>query len=130
VLLRYRLLGYDEQWRELEQVTPRSANYTNLPAGKYVFEVMAANNAGVWNPAPARLPFTIQPYFHETPLFFALVALLLATVLYAGWRMQRRVHEGQRAHLEQQVRERTQQLHAANLQLEYASQTDPLTVLI
>ncbi|MGH8075902.1 MAG: diguanylate cyclase [Lysobacter sp.] len=37
--------------------------------------------------------------------------------------------EAQRIELERQVVERTQQLHAANLQLEEASQTDPLTGL-
>jgi diguanylate cyclase (GGDEF)-like protein len=129
VLLRYRLLGYDEAWRALDLVTPRAANYTNLPAGRYVFEVMGANNAGVWNRKPARVAFRIKPFFHETPLFYVLVAMLAGTLLFAGWRQQRRAHEAQRALLEQQVRERTQQLHAANLQLEYASQTDPLTGL-
>jgi diguanylate cyclase (GGDEF)-like protein len=129
VLLQYRLVGYDADWRNLELVSPRAANYTNLPSGKYTFEVRGANNSGVWNPGIAHFAFRIKPYFHETPLFFALVALLLGAMLYAAWRYQRRAHEAQRALLEQQVRERTQQLHAANLQLEYASQTDPLTGL-
>jgi diguanylate cyclase (GGDEF)-like protein len=129
VLLQYRLVGYDDRWRDLVLVSPRAANYTNLPAGRYTFEVRGANNSGVWNPRVARFEFRIKPWFHETPLFYALLALLLGTLLYAAWRSQRRAHEAQRALLEQQVRERTQQLHAANLQLEYASQTDPLTGL-
>jgi diguanylate cyclase (GGDEF)-like protein len=129
VLLQYRLVGYDEQWHELELISPRAANYTNLPAGRYTFEVRGANNSGVWNPTPARFSFRIKPFFHETPLFFGLLALVCATLLYAAWRLQRRTHEQQRELLAQQVRERTQQLHAANLQLEYASQTDPLTGL-
>jgi diguanylate cyclase (GGDEF)-like protein len=129
VLLQYRLVGYDDTWRDLVLVQPRAANYTNLPSGDYVFEVRGANNSGVWNPNAARFAFRIKPWFHETPLFFALLALLLGTLLYAAWRSQRHAHEAQRALLEQQVRDRTQQLHAANLQLEYASQTDPLTGL-
>ena len=129
VQLRYRLLGYDEQWRDLELVTPRAANYTNLPAGSYTFEVMAANNAAVWNPVPAQFTFRIQPFFYETIWFYLLIAVLLGILLYLAMRHQKRAHEGQRALLEQQVLERTQQLHAANLQLEHASQTDPLTGL-
>jgi diguanylate cyclase (GGDEF)-like protein len=129
VLLQYRLVGYDDQWRDLVLVSPRAANYTNLPSGRYTFEVRGANNSGVWNPTPARFEFRIKPWFHETPVFYALLAGVLGTLLYAMWRQQRRQHEAQRALLEQQVRERTQQLHAANLQLEYASQTDPLTGL-
>jgi diguanylate cyclase (GGDEF)-like protein len=127
--LRYRLLGYDHDWRDLQVISPRAVNYTNLPAGSYTFEVMAANNAGVWAEQPTRLAFRIKPHFHETGLFLLLVLTLMATILYAGFRTQRRAHEAQRAQLEQQVNERTQQLHAANLQLEHASQTDPLTGL-
>jgi diguanylate cyclase (GGDEF)-like protein len=129
VLLRYRLQGYDREWRELKVVSPRSVNYTNLPAGQYSFEVMAANNAGVWNPRPARLSFGIKPHFHETGVFYLLVGALALTILYAGWRQQRLSHLGQRSLLERQVAERTQELHAVNMQLEHASQADLLTGL-
>ncbi len=129
VQLRYRLVGYDEQWRDLEVVTPRAANYTNLPAGNYTFEVMAANNAEIWNPVPAQLSFRIKPFFYETSWFYLLMTLLLGLLIYLAFQYQKRKHETQRALLEQQVLERTQQLHAANLQLEHVSQTDPLTGL-
>ena len=129
VTLSYQLVGYDPAWRDLQTVSPRSVNYTNLPSGDYVFQVKAANNAGVWGRTVARLPFRITPRFRETPLFLALGLLLLGTVLYAGYRMQHHAHLAQRNLLEQQVDERTEQLHVANLQLEHASQTDPLTGL-
>ncbi|MEO8160448.1 MAG: two-component regulator propeller domain-containing protein [Arenimonas sp.] len=129
VLLRYRLVGYDRNWRDLNVVSPRSVNYTNLPPGVYSFEVRAANNAGVWNPKSAKLAFGIKPWFHETGVFYALLAALALTILYAAWRQQRLAHLHQRAQLEQQVAERTQELHSANVQLEHASQTDPLTGL-
>jgi len=129
VLLRYRLKGYDPQWRDLKVVSPRSVNYTNLPAGDYSFEVMAANNAGVWNPRPARLAFSIKPHFHETGVFYALLGALLLALLYAGWRQQRISHLRQRTLLEHQGAERTQELHAVNMQLEHASQADLLTGL-
>ena len=127
--LSYQLVGYDHDWRELQVVSPRTVNYTNLPSGDYVFQVKAANNAGVWGNSVAQLPFRITPRFHETPLFFALGLMLLGTVLYAGYRMQHHVHLNQRSELEQQVSERTGQLNIANIQLEHASQTDPLTGL-
>jgi diguanylate cyclase (GGDEF)-like protein len=129
VVLRYRLQGYDKDWRELEAGVPRSVNYTNLPNGNYVFEIRASNNADVWNKAPARLEFSIAPYFYETGWFIALLLALLAGVIYLGYRLQRHAHEKQRTSLEEQVAERTQQLHVANLALELASQTDPLTGL-
>ena len=129
VLLRYRLHGYDKEWRELTANAPRSVNYTNLPSGSYTFEIKATNNADVWNKAPARLDFTIAPYFTETGWFAAMVLAALSGLIYALYRWQRRAHEKQRAALELQVAERTQQLHVANLALELASQTDPLTGL-
>ena len=129
VVLRYRLHGYDKDWRELEANVPRSVNYTNLPSGKYTFEIRASNNADIWNKAPARLDFSIAPFFYETGWFVGLLLALLAGAIYAGYRLQRRSHDKQRALLEQQVAERTQQLHVANLALELASQTDPLTGL-
>ena len=129
VVLRYRLHGYDKDWRELEAGAPRSVNYTNLPAGNYTFEIKASNNADVWNKAPAKLEFSIAPYFWETAWFIALIGFALIGTVYLGYRLQRRAHERQRAELESQVAERTQQLHVANLALELASQTDPLTGL-
>ena len=127
--LLYQLVGYDKGWRELQVVSPRAVNYTNLPSGDYVFQVKAANNAGVWGRSVASLPFRITPRFQETPLFLALGLLLLGTVLYAGYRMQHHAHLAKRNQLEQQVDERTVQLNVANIQLEHASQTDALTGL-
>jgi signal transduction histidine kinase/ligand-binding sensor domain-containing protein len=110
ILIRYRLVGYDRGWRDLDDVTRRSVNYTNLPPGGYAFEVMAANNAGVWNPRAARFEFSIHPWFYETGWFYALLGLLLAIAVYAGYRHQRQLHVAQRLFLEEQVRERTSDL--------------------
>jgi len=129
VQLRYRLRGYDRGWHRLEDPRRRSANYTNLPPGDYTFEVIGANNAGVWNPRPAMLRFRIQPLFQETWLFRSLLAALLAVVVYAGYRVQVQRHGRQRSVLEAQVQARTRELHGANARLEKASQTDPLTGL-
>lgn len=129
VVLRYRLHGYDKDWRELQAGAPRAVNYTNLPAGSYSFEVKASNNADVWNKLPARLDFIIAPHFYETSWFYGLLLAMLGGTVYGGFRLQRHSHEKQRAALEQQVAERTEQLHVANRALELASQTDPLTGL-
>ena len=129
IQMRYRLLGYDRDWRDLEDVTRRSVNYTNLPPGDYTFEARASNNAGVWSPHTARFAFRIRHYFYETKLFYILLGLLLAMLVYAGHRRERQVHLAQRVLLEQQVRDRTQELHTANERLQNVSQTDPLTGL-
>jgi diguanylate cyclase (GGDEF)-like protein len=127
--IRYRLRGYDPDWQALADVTRRSVNYTNLPPGDYVFEVAGSNNAGVWSPITAGLPFRIRPLFHETALFRLLLTALLAAALYGAWRRQQLQHARRQAQLESEVRDRTRELHAANERLENASQTDPLTGL-
>jgi len=131
VQIQYRLLGYDHDWRDVDDRTRRRAIYTNLPPGDYALEVRAANNAGVWNDekSNARLRFGIRPRFQETNLFYALIALIVVLVVYAGYRYQRHQHEIQRVSLERQVYDRTQQLHVSNERLENASQTDPMTGL-
>jgi ligand-binding sensor domain-containing protein/signal transduction histidine kinase len=110
ILMRYRLFGYDRAWHDLEDVTRRSVNYTNLPPGDYSFAVSATNNAGVWSPQTARFAFHIQPWFYETNLFYGLLALVLAALIYAGYLRQRQLHIAQRHLLEQQVHERTRDL--------------------
>jgi len=76
VRFSYRLQGFDATW--VDAGSRRSAFYTNLPPGPYRFEVRAANEDGVWSPAPASLDFTLLPRFYETPWFSA------ACVLAAG----------------------------------------------
>jgi diguanylate cyclase (GGDEF)-like protein len=129
VELRYRLVGYDEDWRTLDDPSRRVVNYTNLPPGAYVFEALGANNANVWGTAPAQLGFSIQPLFHETPLFYLLLAALLVSVVYAGYRLQLGAHRRKQRALEQLVGQRTEALEVANMRLEEASQSDPLTGL-
>ncbi|HUP44860.1 MAG TPA: EAL domain-containing protein, partial [Thermoanaerobaculia bacterium] len=75
----YRLLGFDDDWTDAE--TRRVAYYTNIPPGRYRFDVRAVNGEGVVSPASS-VPFTVQPFFYQTALFWVAAALL---VLAAAW---------------------------------------------
>jgi len=75
VRYRYRLDGYDEQW--VDAGTRRAAYYTHVAPGTYRFRVIAANDDGVWNERGASIDFVLKPYFHQTPWFYALLALAL-----------------------------------------------------
>jgi diguanylate cyclase (GGDEF)-like protein len=129
VQLSYRLRGYEEDWQNVDDVTRRVVNYTNLPPGDYVFEVKGSNNAGVWSPDLASQTLRIQPYYYETWWFRGLGALLLVAFGYLLFRLQIRNLRRQREYLEHVVAERTEALRVLNAQLEEASQTDPLTGL-
>jgi diguanylate cyclase (GGDEF)-like protein len=129
VELQYRLRGYDEDWVVLADPLRRDAVYTNLPAGNYVFEVQAANNAGVWNRSPAQLELQLPPFFHETPWFKLLVAALLLALGFAAHRWNTRQLRRRQLALEAQVADRTRALADANQRLEEMSHTDALTGL-
>jgi two-component sensor histidine kinase len=44
---RHKLVNFDPDWIDIG--TRKSATYTNLPPGQYVFRVQGSNSAGVWN---------------------------------------------------------------------------------
>nr|WP_161575407.1 two-component regulator propeller domain-containing protein [Beggiatoa leptomitoformis] len=44
---KYRLEGFDHEWNYIGN--KRSAHYTNVPVGTYVFHVLASNNKNTWN---------------------------------------------------------------------------------
>jgi len=75
VRFQYRLEGYDRGW--ISAGVSREISYTNLQPGTYVFRVKAENNDGVVNETGATVRLVKQPYFHQTVVFYVLVALIL-----------------------------------------------------
>ena len=115
---KYRLVGLDAQWQD--GGARRTMAYTNLGPGDYRFEVLAANEDGVWGARPATMAFSIAPLFVQTWWFFALCALLAAAAL-AGlyWLRMRSVHKhfAGRMHARMLERERiARSLHDTYLQ--------------
>ncbi|HEV3036976.1 MAG TPA: ATP-binding protein [Candidatus Angelobacter sp.] len=118
VHFRYRLRNLEESWTETEQ---REARYTNLPQGRYVFEVMAQTPEGEWSP-PTEVQLSIAPPFWDT-VWFRIVMVLAVLLLVWGvwkWRVKRILH--QKALLTGQVELQTAELRAANAQLETSRQ--------
>jgi ligand-binding sensor domain-containing protein len=96
----YRLEGFDPDW--IDAGTRRTATYTNLPAGSYVFRVRGSNNDGVWNEEGLALRVTVLPPFWKTWWF---AGLCVAAALGAGLAAHRaRVRQHVRAEAELQVR--------------------------
>ncbi len=84
----YRLEGFDPDW--IYCGARRYASYTNLPPGRYLFRVKAANSDGVWNEEGVAVTVVIAPAFWQTWWFRLLVGLAvlgLASV-YIGGRMR------------------------------------------
>ena len=134
VRFRYRIPGFDPDWSEPS--AQRYADYTNLPPGEHVFEVMAANDSGLWSDSPAMLSIHIAPYWYEHNLFRAAlaVALVLSVLLLIRWRTARgeRLRRVLALHVEQRTSElatANQRLDELNRELAELSETDSLTHL-
>lgn len=84
VRFRYRLVGVDKDWQQpgLE----RAARYTNLGPGAYRFQVIAANEDGLWNDTGASLTFDIAPTVWQTTWFRAIVTVLLVSLIFVLYR--------------------------------------------
>lgn len=106
VAFRYRLSGVDTSWVDVG--TRREAFYTNLKPASYRFQVIAANEDGVWNDVGARVAIDIPPTFTETKTFKLLIAIAVAgaIVLLALWR-QRQLSRAMRLQFEAQLAERS-----------------------
>lgn len=81
---RYRLKGLDKTWQDVGN--RRQAFFNALPAGKYEFEVLAANEDGVWSPRAASITFAIAPYFRETLWFKTMWVFIALFVFFAAYR--------------------------------------------
>jgi signal transduction histidine kinase/CheY-like chemotaxis protein/streptogramin lyase len=124
---KYRLQGFDKGW--IEAGNRRTAYYTHLPPGSYVFQVTAANNDGVVSTHAAELHFRLEPPFFQT-WWFRLLAIF--SVLAAAAALYRfRVGHLRRlaAALSQQVAHRTRDLEQANADLLQAKDRAELAVV-
>jgi len=90
---RYMLDGYDRNWTDAG--SRREAIFTNLPPGNFRFRVMARNADGVWSAENDSLRFGVEPRLYQRRWFFPLLALLVAGLIAAGFRMRiRRLQHG------------------------------------
>ena len=78
----FKLEGFDKEWNYVDW--QRSATYTNLPKGNYVFRVKSTNGAGIWVDNERDLRITVRPSFWETPWAYLLFVIGFLTMLLIG----------------------------------------------
>ncbi|MDP4258534.1 MAG: two-component regulator propeller domain-containing protein [Bacteroidota bacterium] len=81
----YMLEGVDKDW--VFSNTRRSADYTDLSPGTYIFRVRGSNNEGLWNNAGAAMKVIIYPPWWRTWWAWTLYVLCALAVL---WLIDRR----------------------------------------
>ncbi|MBL8174141.1 MAG: response regulator [Bryobacterales bacterium] len=107
---RYRLSGVDTDWVD---GSLREARYTNLPPGKYRFEVQSSLDSASWDGSLVKLDLDIDYLFYQTAGFKVAALLAAAALIGAGIYFQHRRLIAANRLLEQRVEERTRELQSS-----------------
>jgi signal transduction histidine kinase/ligand-binding sensor domain-containing protein/CheY-like chemotaxis protein len=78
-LYAYKLSGFDKGWNFVNKT--RTANYTNLDPGSYVFQVMSSKSENSWNNASSQIKVIVLPPFWRTAYAYALYLLAAVSIL-------------------------------------------------
>ena len=103
----YQLKGYDNEWSEWSPKTEK--DYTNLPAGKYTFQLKARDNLGYESAIDSYI-FSVSPRWYETIFAKIIYALLFCYLLYLFYKIQQKKFEKQQLKFEEEQR-RLKELH-------------------
>ena len=69
----YLMEGFDDNWNLVG--TQRNATYTNLPPGRYSFQVKATDVYGKWNESVTSIKVIVAPPFYRTNIAYVLYFL-------------------------------------------------------
>ena len=76
----YQLKGWDKHWNHVGN--SRTANYSNLQEGDYIFEVKVSNKRGAWSEPYDLLHITVLPPWYRTWWAYCIYFLAGAGILY------------------------------------------------
>jgi ligand-binding sensor domain-containing protein/DNA-binding CsgD family transcriptional regulator len=98
----YMLNGFDGYWSEWAKKSEKE--YTNLPPGKYEFQVKAKNNLG--NESSVKIyKFVVLPPWYQTTWAYLTYVLLIFSIIYLIFRWQKQIFlEQQQKYEEEQKR--------------------------
>lgn len=104
----YKLEGFDTDWNYVGN--QRTATFTNLNAGEYVFRVKAANNDGVWNESGKTLFIKVLPAPWKTWWAYSIYLLVLSGLFFLILHYLRLENKIKIKQLEQENSEKEHQL--------------------
>ena len=116
----YKLEGFEKEWNYVGE--KRTATYTNLDPGTYLFRVRASNNDGYWSPEGATLKIIITPPFWQTWWFRVLIGALIVAVALLIHKIRIGIIQAQKLVLERQVIERTAQISSQKEELAFQAE--------
>jgi signal transduction histidine kinase/DNA-binding response OmpR family regulator len=117
---RSRLKGFDSDWSDWALLEGSSRVYTNLPDGRFQFEMQARDSALRVSQSSSRTIVVAPPWWRSAVARLAYIGLLaLGLWLAARWGAKRRQQQMMVRQLQLQdiVAQRTEELQKSNLQL-------------
>lgn len=108
----FMLEGFDKDWNYVN--FKRSATYTNLDPGHYIFKVKGLNNDGEWSDKVLSLQLEITPAIWMTGWFRSILLICVLGSVFVLYRLRVRRMNQLNRELERQVRERTELLTAVS----------------
>ncbi len=113
---RWRLKGYDNEWRESEITDP--IILSNLPGKNYVLELVGINNDGYQMPGVQHYYIKVASAFVDT-IYFRIIALLcVVLIIYLVVRLRLKWYQKQEHLLTEKVHYKTKELKDAYADLE------------
>ena len=100
----YQLKGFDKNWNMVQNA--KTAHYTNLDPGNYVFEVKATDNEGLWNGKVTSIKVTVLPPFWRTAYAYLIYLIIASVIIYY-------IRRRNRANLRRIIAEEQEKLVAA-----------------
>ncbi|MBU2494334.1 MAG: hypothetical protein KJ571_17030 [Bacteroidetes bacterium] len=84
----------------------QSVSFSNMNPGSYTFEVIASNNHGIWNQAPAIIKFKIISPYYNTWWFYTLSAAIVILLIYYFIKIRFKKIEKKNKELRERIKER------------------------
>jgi signal transduction histidine kinase/ligand-binding sensor domain-containing protein len=113
---KYKLEGFETEWNDVGN--NRTATYTNLNNGKYIFRVIGSNNDERWNLEGASINLIIKPPFWKTWLFRVAMIVIGIFLIIVVYRLKLQSLEKNKRTLKNLIDERTRSLLDLNHLLE------------
>lgn len=83
----YMLEGFDNEWT---YTTEHSAQYMNIPSGKYTFRVKGTNNDGIWSQTDTCAHIRIEPPFWLNGYMIFIYCILAISIVLISFKLYSR----------------------------------------